>query len=70
MSEKKFLDKSGITYLWKKIESDRTNYVTNYVTSQNFATQDSLAAVVEAVDEIKLDVYDFITNTEIDQICV
>ena len=70
MSEKKFLDKSGITYLWKKIESDRVNYVTNYVTSQNFATQDSLAAVVEAVDEIKLDVYDFITNAEIDQICV
>ena len=70
MSEKKFLDKSGITYLLTQIKSDGARYVTNYVTSQNFATQDSLAAVVEAVDEIKLDVYDFITNAEIDQICV
>lgn len=57
MSEKNFLDKSGVTYLWKQIESD-------------FATQDSLAAVVEAVDEIKLDVDSFITNARIDQICV
>lgn len=62
MSEKKFLDKSGITYLWAQIVSEINN--------SNFATQDSLAAVVEAVDEIKLDVYDFITNAEIDQICV
>lgn len=66
MSEKKFLNQSGVTYLWKQIFTE----VAEYVTSQNFATQDSLAAVVEAVDEIKLDVYDFITNAEIDQICV
>lgn len=62
MSEKNFLDKSGITYLWTQIISEINN--------SNFATQDSLAVVVEAVDEIKLDVYDFITNAEIDQICI
>lgn len=70
MNEKKFLDANGVTYLWKQIESDRTDYVTDYVTSQDFATQDSLTAVVEAVDEIKLDVDNFITNARIDQICV
>lgn len=70
MNEKKFLDANGVTYLWKQIESDRTDYVTDYVTSQDFATQGSLTAVVEAVDEIKLDVDNFITNARIDQICV
>lgn len=61
MNEKKFLDANGVTYLSTVFFKE---------VGEVFATQDSLTAVVEAVDEIKLDVDSFITNARIDQICV
>lgn len=61
MSEKKFLDKSGVTYLSAALFKE---------VADDFATQDYLTAVVEAVDETKLDVNNFITNADIDKICV
>lgn len=57
MNEKKFLDAAGITYLWKKLSL------------QDYPNNQELAAVVEAIDETKMDKESIISIEEIDAIC-
>lgn len=60
MSEiKKFLDKSGISYLWSQID-------------ENFVNGEQLTDVVKAIDEVKVDTDSLtsITESEINEICI
>lgn len=57
MSEKKFLSAEGVTTLWGKI-------------LENFPNNEIIAEIVNSIDEVKTNVSDFISNSEIDEICV
>ena len=57
MNEKKFLDAAGIVYLWKKLSL------------QDYPNNQELAAVIEAIDETKMDKENIISIEEIDAIC-
>lgn len=57
MNEKKFLDAAGIAYLWKKLSL------------QDYPNNQELAAVIEAIDETKMDKENIISIEEIDAIC-
>lgn len=70
IEEKKFLDDSGVTHLWERIE-------------EKFPNSEELALVIEAIDEVKadktdlenyynkteIDSYEFIAVADIDEIC-
>lgn len=51
IEEKKFLDDSGVTHLWERIE-------------EKFPNSEELALVIEAIDEVKADKEDLNTLTE------
>ena len=60
MSEiKKFLDKSGISYLWLQID-------------ENFVNGEQIVEIVNAIDKAKVNVDSLtsITEDEINEICV